>query len=514
MSKFPPTAEQVEAVTNFGTGKRMKINAYAGTGKTSTMTLLAESTSRHGLYVGFNKSIVDEAKRKFPGNVECKTGHGLAFGQTVKQFGVPKMTGNINGGFIALKMGLKPQVVEDGGKIVLHLSARNWGFLMSETVKRWMRSGRDRIQSRDVPRDGKLGKLDEKLQSQVAAQVVEDANRLWAKMTNPKDDMPLSHDGYLKVWALRKPQIDADFILLDEAQDTNEVMLELMRGQTHAQLCCVGDRYQTIYAWRGAQNAMVLLPAELESRLSTSWRFGQGVADYATRVLRIMGETIPVNGNPAMESTLGPVDRPDMILCRTNSRVLDTVFGMVEAGKRPHIVGGTDDVMAFVNGAEKLMAGQSVERPAELFGFTSWDDVKMTAEMDQDPDLQRWVKLIDQYGVAKLRSVLQGLPKTKAEAEVSICTGHKSKGLEFGNIRLEDDFLLGIRAKDSGPTAGKLYPSEAYEAELCLHYVAVTRAQKRLQIAPKLQDIITKLEAGAAEMAAERARIAAAKAAA
>ena len=43
--------------------------------------------------------------------------------------------------------------------------------------------------------------------------------------------MVQGHDGYLKLWALSEPRIAADFILLDEAQDANRVMLDVLRKQ-------------------------------------------------------------------------------------------------------------------------------------------------------------------------------------------------------------------------------------------------------------------------------------------
>jgi hypothetical protein len=43
---FKPTPQQEQAVEAFKTGESLKINAYAGTGKTSTLQLLAHSTPR------------------------------------------------------------------------------------------------------------------------------------------------------------------------------------------------------------------------------------------------------------------------------------------------------------------------------------------------------------------------------------------------------------------------------------------------------------------------------------
>jgi len=44
---------------------------------------------------------------------------------------------------------------------------------------------------------------------------------MWAKMVNVNDqDIRLPHDGYLKLWQLRRPQLEKyDVLMIDEAQD-------------------------------------------------------------------------------------------------------------------------------------------------------------------------------------------------------------------------------------------------------------------------------------------------------
>lgn len=68
-----PTSEQMEAMRLFGQGGALKVNAFAGTGKTTTPQLLAGATNRRGLYLAFNRSIAEEAKRRFGSNVVCST---------------------------------------------------------------------------------------------------------------------------------------------------------------------------------------------------------------------------------------------------------------------------------------------------------------------------------------------------------------------------------------------------------------------------------------------------------
>lgn len=485
-----PTSEQTNCIDQFQTGKNLRINAYAGTGKTSTLKLLSRGTQRRGAYMAFNKSIADEARKGFPDTVMCSTTHSMAFRAmvpTYKDSFDKKMTGSINGGFVSFKMHLGTKDVAGFGVV----KPRSWGFLMCETVKRFMRSGSKEIGTQHVPLEGKLATLEPKYIAPLKEAVTTDAIRLWSRMLDPRSDLPLSHDGYLKAWALRRPQIDADYILLDEAQDTNGVVLELMKHQ-NAQLIAVGDKHQQLYEWRGAQNAMVTLPAELEARLSTSFRFGQAIADNATEILELLGETLPLKGNPDKRSVIGPIQRPNAILCRTNSRLIECVMDTIDQGKRPHVVGGVDEILTFVDAAEKLMAGQSVEYPLEFFGFKDWAEVKMVTEMEEGAaELRRWVSIIERYGTDALRAKLTGLPKQEAGAHIIFSTGHKSKGREWERVCLEDDFLRGVPPKP--PKDGEPIDNSNVDAELRLYYVAATRGQVHLYLHPSSEDRIDRL---------------------
>uniref|UniRef100_UPI0025F69BB4 UvrD-helicase domain-containing protein n=1 Tax=uncultured Hyphomicrobium sp. TaxID=194373 RepID=UPI0025F69BB4 len=422
---FKPTPEQDQCVEQFATGKRQRIDAYAGAAKTTTLKLIARSTTKFGTYVAFNKSIAEAARAEFPDNVKCSTMHSLAYRAVIRHFeNATKLTGSVNGGFLAMKLDLKTRELAPG----FIVRPRAWGFLLSETIKRWQRSGRDRIGPWDVPTDGKIGTLPDELLTKVKIMVANEATGVWQKMIDPDSDLPLGHDGYLKLWALTKPTLPGEFILLDEAQDTNGVVLELMRHQT-AQTIAVGDRLQQIYEWRGAKNAMVELETDLETRLSQSFRFGAAIAAHATSILECLGETIPLRGNPAMPGSIGAVVAPRAMLFRTNGRLIEELFASLGEGKRPHIIGGVSEIMQYVNGAERLKLGQSVDSPLEFFGFRDWAEVQMISDSeDGTPELRRWVRLIDTHGTQKLRAALERLPKEEAGADVILSTGHKSKG--------------------------------------------------------------------------------------
>lgn len=486
--KHPPTAEQRECIDAFATGFDLRINAYAGTGKTTTLRHLGYATGKHGTYLAFNKAIADEASKLFPRHVRCSTTHSLAFRDIIGRYDdSKKLTGSVNGGYLAAKLGFKDTLLSPTCK----MTAKGRGFLICETLKSWQRSGARELHTRNVPLAGALKGLPDDAVDALKATIVRDAREVWDMMTSAKSTLPLGFDGFLKLYAMGNPVIPGDFILLDEAQDTNGVVMQMMREQD-AQLICVGDRHQQIYEWRGARNAMVELPAELEKRLSTSFRFGPNAASFATRILTLLGESVPLSGNASKIDRIGPVDQPRAIICRTNARLLEELLAALDAGGKPHIVGGTGEVRAWLDAAESLQAGYPVEHPIEFFGFAKWDDVRTASESDEGQDLRRIVKTVDKYGVSGLRNALAGAASDEASASVVLSTGHKSKGREWDSVRLCDDFLMGLQETDKQPANGAAVTDPS--PELRLFYVAATRCETALDVPAGLLAKLQNLE--------------------
>ena len=76
------TDQQDRIIQRGVAGDSFKIQALAGTGKTSTLVAMALAISgRRGRYLAFNKAIAREAQSKFGSNVKAGTMHALAFGK-------------------------------------------------------------------------------------------------------------------------------------------------------------------------------------------------------------------------------------------------------------------------------------------------------------------------------------------------------------------------------------------------------------------------------------------------
>lgn len=176
-------------------------------------------------------------------------------------------------------------------------------------------------------------------------------------MLDTNDAIPLGHDGYLKLWALQKPKLNYEFVLLDEAQDTNQVVLDVLVGQA-TQMVYVGDRHQQIYEWRGAVNAMGKIETEHSAYLTQSFRFGEPIANAATDILKTMKEKRAIKGNPNVESRISHSGDANAILARTNSGVIAETLAEASNGRKPHIVGGTAELERLVGDVFNLQKNE------------------------------------------------------------------------------------------------------------------------------------------------------------
>jgi hypothetical protein len=478
-SRLKPTEEQQQAVEQFKNGGSLKINAYAGTGKTSTLQLLAHSTSRSGQYIAFNKNIVRDAKEKFPSSVNCSTTHGLAFRATPSGYkhNSDKMTGKLSANQLAELLKLKRWQVDRQHT----LQPRSQGYLVIETLRRFMQSADTGLEAKHVPRHGSLVTASEPTMNAVKEFALHAAKYLWGRMKDQGDPVPLGHDGYLKLWALGQPIIGADFILLDEAQDTNPVVLDVL-GNQPAQMIYVGDKYQQIYEWRGAVNAMENMETKGTTYLTTSFRFGPTIATAASKLLARLGEKRPIKGNPAIDSRIGHA-ACRTILARTNASTVAAIIETLDAGKLPHLVGGTDEVMEMLRGVQDLKAGKQSTVP-DFFGFDKWEQVVEFAKSGEGDHLLSFVNLVEARGE---RQLMWALNRTvdEEQSDVTISTAHKAKGREWETVRLMDDFL---RSQPKRPQANTTNGDDP--AELRLLYVALTRAREVINVPPSILSMI------------------------
>ncbi|MEU7584396.1 UvrD-helicase domain-containing protein [Streptomyces sp. NPDC041068] len=466
------TDEQT-AADAFRAGDHLVLQAGAGTGKTTTLALLAQTTRRRGRYLAYNRAIARDAATRFPPTVTCKTAHALAYAalghRYTRRLNAPRRPA----GQVGQALGFT-QPARLGERDV---TQRTLSCATLRTVTRFCHSADPAITRHHVPR---LRGLDDPDQHAQLAQVIEPfARKAWADLQHPDDGVVrFEHDHYLKIWALTQPALKTDYLLLDEAQDTTPVVEQIFLNQRgHAQLVMVGDSAPAVYGWRGAKDVMTGFDGTALP-LSQSFRFGPHLAAEANRWLQIAAAPIRLTGTVPTEP--GPLTRPDAVLCRTNVGALAQVMTQLTTGQRVALVGGGESLRALALAARDLKEGRRTTHP-ELVLFTCWGDLQDYAAHDPaGGDLQLLVDLIDTHGPETILAAVAQLASEES-AEVIVSTAHKAKGREWADVKIADDFTPPADSEERD-NQGRALPGPIDDGEARLAYAAVTRARSCLDL--------------------------------
>lgn len=473
------TDEQTQAVDLAREGHNLSIQAGAGTGKTSTLVAIAESSNQRITYTAFNKSIVTDSADRFPERVESKTTHALAYRAVGHRFRARITGARMRSDRIARILGIDPIIVRvnDAPKVI---QPSYLGSLAMRAMANYCQSDDVVPGVRHVPYVEGIDPRDNGGRTyanndMVANRIAEILPDAWLDLINPTGRLPYRHDAYVKLWEQGRPRIPGDQIMLDEAQDTAPVMASILRKQGATQIILVGDENQAIYGWRGAVDAFSYLRTDATSYLTQSFRFGPAIANVANLVLAELESPMELSGLSSIASTLGTVDplaaeldahgRPDTaVLTRTNAKAMEAVFRAQRNGKRVYLMGGPGPILAFAKAAQALMAGEPPHH-ADLACFDTWAEVVDYVENDpQGDDLALMVRMVMDHGVDAIIAALGDMPKTESGADLVVSTAHKAKGREWDRVLLTSDFVR--------PADAPVSP-----ADLRLLYVAVTRAK-------------------------------------
>lgn len=464
---FKLTSEQARIKDEFDAGNNLVVEALAGTGKTSTLRALAAGQpTRPGVYLAFNRSIVLEAQGRFPQAVKVTTAHSLAYQAIGKPYGHRLGSARMPAKAMASRLRVNPARLDTGtlNPVVLTRMAQ-------ATVNQFMKTADPFIAEAHIPTrvfanhsPQEIGKI-----------VVPIAQRIWEDLTRTDGRFFFSHDVYLKLWQLTNPNLPFDYILFDEAQDSDPVIASIVGSQRSTQTVYVGDQNQAIYGWRGAVDAMGKVQGATRLPLTKSFRFGPAIAEQANEWLELLGAKHRVVGFEKIESTVGQIDIPRAILCRGNGTALGWVLAFHERGIPVALAPGDKDagkdLARFAWAAKDLMNEEGTDHP-DLVGFTTWKQlVEFVEEEENTADLKRMVNIVNRIGVGGVIDAVRGLV-TEDKATCTVSTAHKAKGLEWTAVKVADDF--------TPPEPNEEGEIEVDPSELMLAYVTVTRAKDRL----------------------------------
>ncbi|CAL1291587.1 unnamed protein product [Larinioides sclopetarius] len=471
----------------------IKIVALAGTGKTTTLIHFARLYPQlKFLNVMFNKAVCEEAKKRFPPNVTCRTAHSLAY--------------TVFGNRLRFKLSSKvrphdlvPYIEHHTGS---NLPVHSYSKLVLSTIEKFLFSTEDEIGLVHVPSS----------QSEVGVRSVSDADKcrilkdatlIWGKMIDRDNkQLKITHDVYLKLYQLSKPKLFGyDCIMVDEAQDCNLAMLNIVMSQD-LPVILVGDPNQQIYGFRGAVNALESFTPTDVYYLTKSFRFGPEIAYVASCCLEVLktdhSNTIVGTNKPSYVD--GKSEGQYAIIARSNAQLFNEAIRICCQGRlkpsEPTVIHG-----CFAGGLRSYNFDQMIDiykllnhhdgpvphlNDKFIARFRSFKELSSYARNVEDSDLLTKIDLVGQHNsmiIDYIRIIKETCSYSMALANVVFSTAHKAKGLEFDTVCLTDDYPI-------VPSIDYRRRRAIDPEESNIIYVALTRAKNCLILPDKLLRVL------------------------
>ena len=275
----------------------------------------------------------------------------------------------------------------------------------------------------------------------------------------------------------------ANGILVHNCQDMSEPQLQLALGLSKGRIVLVGDRFQAIYSFRGADSSgMDRLKKVLSAQtlgLQTTYRCGTKIVEEAQKIVpnitaredAHLGEVAEIRYSE-LKDLAGP---GDFVLSRSNAPLVPLALYFLREGKRCRVQ-GKDIGKNLTMLVEKIARSVKAQTVTEmLVGVSKWEsrEIERAKEADKShliesiQDKAETIRALseDLETLEDLKQRLEFLFDDGGEQQIICSTVHKAKGLEADTV-----FVLAETLKRRVMT-----PEEDN-----IKYVAITRAKERL----------------------------------
>ena len=484
------TSEQLAIIGSTGD---IKINAVAGSGKTTTIIEYARAQPKTAriLYLAFNRSVKIEAEKRFLDkgllNVKVETAHSLAFKNVVYRNNYKVRPQGYKTHEIAEMLGLKGSGEKHAEYIVAnHINKFLTYFCNSDKGK--------------VPDLNYLDVIhDDKARSFVANfyDYIQSQTRLLLSKMD-KGEIEIIHDFYLKKFQLSQPVLPYDYILFDEGQDASAAMLGIFLKQPAVKVI-VGDTHQQIYAWRYAVNSLDKADFT-QYQLSTSFRFSQDLANLGVETLNL--KNLIIEHKPVVITGAGNSQglATKAVLARTNLGLLLKAIEYVQEKadlKNIYFEGNINSYTYADEGASlydvlHLYNGKRLQiRDNLIKAMKDMEELEDYIEKTEDVQLGMMVEIVREYG-NRIPGIIKSIKdrhvpdNEKDKASIIFSTVHRSKGMEYDAVQLVNDFITEERITKLKADVNTPINGAKLIEEINLLYVAITRTKNILHIPEQL----------------------------
>ena len=476
--------DEQQAILKAG-GRVVRINARAGTGKTTTLKMLAEQ-HRHQriLYLVFNRKARAEAQAAFPGHVDALTVHALAF--RYEGYKWRDTLGHFSPADMLAAFGKKEQV----------LATLSHDFLIF-----FLNSEYDRLEDAVHPFLKELPERLRDLFQYYQPRLVQAARSIATAWNMRQKACP--HDFYLKLChkaaKLQAAPERYDLLLIDEAQDLSPVMLDALRT-CRKRLILVGDSHQQIYSFRYAIDAMQKIACDEEFELSLSFRFGPSIAELASIFIQEAKQEpqFHIRGNRHANSTVAlyrwiqaAKRSQTAVLSRSNVALFENAVSLrsravpftFERDIYPLLMRTLDVYWLTAHQPEQI-------RDPLLRSFKTIDDLEIYAKETDNFQLQGMIQIVERYAeqfpeiIFDLNALAQNPENSPVKKGVVLATIHSAKGQEYEQVYIDADMAenLDVVMKND---------REHLTDEINVAYVGFTRAKHCLHLPLEIQTVLT-----------------------
>jgi len=459
------TTEQLQIIYN--EEKELFVEARAGTGKTTVLEGIArENFHLSILLLVFNKDIRKAAKIIMPINVESHTINSFAFkyykngALTKKQAGDKFLLKDNLSSFSILTTYLRHLPQDHNTLYLADKISKSFNNLMDFNIK----------------------EIDKEI-DEIVQKIIFDMD---------KNRTPLTHNFILRDFLnnFDFTKFNYEHIIIDEAQDLNGVMLEIIKKIKNIKTTYVGDPLQSIYGFRG--NIDIFNTAKDPLSLTGSFRMGKVLGDFIQKSTsiannkKILFEGLNKEKGELIGETKNIIEVNNyeklVIISRTNANLFEQAFKYAKEGKNIAIPFEWEKIKSLIESVYYLRMGLLNSITSEHIKlYKTFDIFEKSIKRGTDIEFKFLLKLIKKEGITLLDNLylLEKHLSSNKYADIICITAHKSKGLEFENVKISNDFMK--------------YCPQTKQEERNLVYVAITRASKKLYLNEDLTNILRRI---------------------
>ena len=446
------------------------IQAVAGSGKSTTLEELSRRVGGSTL-LAFNKSIAEELKSR---GLNAKTFHSFGFAIWKTAAPAAKMESKKLWQHMDKILGRGTLLQKEYGQDIIRLVGLMKNYAM----------GLDGSEIWPAEVEDLMGDYELDIPPELTAEAAAAALKIFL---SSRDDLScFDFDDMLYIPVYKGWRFSAtQNLLVDEAQDLNPIQHRIVEELVRlgARLIAVGDRWQSIYGFRGAMSGSM---DELKRRfdmielpLSVSYRCSRSVVEEAQQICpQILFRDGAPDGAVGRLTEHPELWHPEeMILCRTNAPLFRQILREIRAGRPVRVLSNfLETIQSFVKKHGKGISDIEAFRRR----LDNWYDLEV-AKLDSQHVPRRsnrravladrrdtFLCLSEQ--VSSVEELLSLVSRLAHSTEGPIfSTIHKSKGLESSRVHLLRPDLV--------PPPWVDPESSGAEQESNLHYVAITRAK-------------------------------------